>query len=243
MAQGPSLELPTLVSERDVGRLAGLRATGTRLWRQGQKNVADNFVLLSRLARSLGVEVSLLQDIAQGNLDSKGALQELDGYGDFSCSAEEHKALAALAEDIVKEAAKGKLPPIYASSLLRMAKLKMRPAKRQTEPVLFHSKKRLVTWSNDYRPIHFVRFLQCQTICRHGFIDSKHLGALFTPEKAERLANVLALLILMPPRLFSLFVEGLLPQTADLAGPLSERFWVSRSLVNTRLKDFVAHGN
>jgi hypothetical protein len=151
--------------------------------------------------------------------------------------------LAPLAEDIVKETAKGRLPPLYASGLLKLTQLQMRPRAHQEEAVVFHPQKRLVTWSKDYRPAQYVRFLQCQVICRQGFIDAKHLGAIFAPDKAERLANVLALLILMPPHMFSVFVESLLPQTSDLAGPLAERFWVSRSLVNTRLKDFVAHGN
>ncbi|MBC7530631.1 MAG: hypothetical protein H7318_03570 [Oligoflexus sp.] len=97
--------------------------------------------------------------------------------------------------------------------------------------------------SGEARP--YLRFIAGKALFKHllgtGRINSEALNE--TPaEIVDILANVFAGALLIPSELLREEVQKL-DMSFDMIRQLSEIFWVSRSLMNQRLRDFLEHGD
>lgn len=97
--------------------------------------------------------------------------------------------------------------------------------------------------SQEARP--YTRFMAGKALFKHmansGRIPEEILGE--TPQEiTEILANVFASALLIPSDLLRAEVQKL-DMSFDMIRQLSEVFWVSRSLMNHRLRDFLEHGD
>lgn len=85
-----------------------------------------------------------------------------------------------------------------------------------------------------------VRFLAAKAL-GHIVLDPDSIGSQLSEMQLAR-ANQFALLLLMPQRSFGLALREV-DDTKDIVQQLAEMFWVSRSVANSRMKDYFRHGN
>jgi len=77
-----TLEAGEKTSDADIGRLIGLESARTSRWKHGQIAVADAARLLA-LAQSIGVDISILSQVAAGYLRAAEALEIMGSEREF----------------------------------------------------------------------------------------------------------------------------------------------------------------
>jgi Zn-dependent peptidase ImmA (M78 family) len=91
----------------------------------------------------------------------------------------------------------------------------------------------------------FVRFTIAKELFKH-LVKSDHASCLkFKDSPAEVLdiqANIFAGMILVPAKLLRKEVETI-DSSIDIVKQLAETFWVSKALMNQRLRDYMEHLN
>lgn len=85
-----------------------------------------------------------------------------------------------------------------------------------------------------------VRFLAAKALGQI-VLDPHSVGSQLS-ELQDARANQFALLLLMPPRSFGLALREV-DDTRDIIQQLAEIFWLSRSVANSRMKDYFRHGS
>jgi hypothetical protein len=91
----------------------------------------------------------------------------------------------------------------------------------------------------------FVRFVVSKEIFKHLVKSGQPICAKFVDLPAEVLeiqANIFAGMILVPGKLLRKEVENI-DSSIDIVKQLSETFWVSKALMNQRLRDYMEHLN
>lgn len=71
------------VIDQDVGQILGFDPADCSHWKKGKKNI-KSIQAMKKIADHLGVDESLVIDVAAGEITNSEALFEVDGYGSFS---------------------------------------------------------------------------------------------------------------------------------------------------------------
>ncbi len=162
----------------------------------------------------------------------------------------QRKAILSIVQDIIHMGGFVEAP-VYIPELFRLFQgisLQINPEAELATQILHEGeglelKTALISRESDARP--YVRFLAVKTLFRHLILSQHPLCKHFAEVPQEILdiqSNVFAGLMLMPGDMLRKEVERM-DTSFDLIRQLTETFWVSRALVNQRMKDFLEHGN
>jgi Zn-dependent peptidase ImmA (M78 family) len=91
----------------------------------------------------------------------------------------------------------------------------------------------------------FVRFVMAREIFKHLVASNHQIGAPFVGAPSDVLdieANLFAGVLLVPGSLLRKEVDHI-DSSIDIIKQLAETFWVSKALMNQRLRDYMEHLN
>ena len=230
------------VTDQDVGSLLGFDPADCTHWKYGRKNI-KSIQNLNQLAKALDMDPRSLIDISLGKNVLYDALLEYQGYGDFVCSASERETLLQEANKIV-ELANIKALPIFIPEFANLlADVEMNAQENQNELVLARVEqgKHYITWSKGARIGTALRFLLARELAL-VLLNKDSLKDTLCQQKNSIFASRLALFLLMPTHLLQIACSQCDP-ARDTVEQLMVTFWMSRTLVNIRLKDFLMYRN
>lgn len=209
------------ITDQEVGALLSFDPADCTHWKYGRKNIRS-IKNLNTISNGLEVDTKLLIDVVQGRITHTDAYKEFIGYGSFDCTKEQRDVLLKLANETTRKADIQALP-VYPEEIIS----------------LLNNKKEDFDLNAAHNSIE--RFAQFNQIAQR--ILEKE-SANFTQEIVhnENEINLLTLFLLMPTYLLQLAWSKCDP-AFDHLEQLSNIFWVGRSVVNMRLKDFLLNGN
>ncbi|WP_338635310.1 hypothetical protein [Spirobacillus cienkowskii] len=230
------------VTDQDVGALLGFDPADCTHWKYGRKNI-KSIHNMHQLAVALDMDSRTLVDLSLGKYALFDALMEYQGYGEFLCNNEERQILLDEANRII-DVANIKALPIFIPELSGVIEnLEMKADESQNEIILSRNQdgKYLITWSKSERMGAGLRFLIAKEFSVLLLAQPK-MRDMLPLEKNSIFANRLALFLLMPSYLLQIACSQCDP-ARDTVEQLMSHFWMSRTLINIRLKDFLIHRN
>lgn len=230
------------VTDQDVGALLGFDPADCTHWKYGRKNI-KSIQNLNQLANTLEMDPRNLIDLSLGKNDLFDALTEYQGYGEFSCSDSEREILLQEANKIAEEANIKSLP-IYVPEVANIIpNIEVSTVDNQKDLIYsrFEKEKYKITWPKSEKLGTSLRFFLAKELAAY-LISSTVLKERLPQEKVSILSNTLAIFLLMPTYLLQVACSQCDP-ARDTVEQLMTQFWMSRTLVNIRLKDFLMHRN
>ncbi|KAB8029949.1 ImmA/IrrE family metallo-endopeptidase [Fluviispira multicolorata] len=233
---------PEKVTDQDVGALLGFDPADCTHWKYGRKNI-KSIQNINQLANALEVDPRNLIDISLGKNVLYDALFEYQGYGEFLNSADERNTLMQEANRII-ELANIKAVPVLLpelSQVLPDVELKAQEDQKEIVQSRYENGKCLISWQKGERFGTALRFLLAREFAL-VLLSSETLKSELPQGKNTNFANTLALFLLMPSHLLQIACSQCDP-ARDTVEQLMDLFWLSRTLVNIRLKDFLIYRN
>jgi hypothetical protein len=232
------------VTDQDVGALLGFDPADCTHWKYGRKNIRS-IQNMNQLASALELDLRSLIDLSLGKNALFDALLEYRGSGDFLCEAKEREILHSHANSLIQLSGI-QSPPILTPEFSQIfSDIEMKGKEDQDEYVAssFEDGKYLITWKKQERIGTAMRFLMTKQLAetllkKEPLVGHAHLSA----SRHEVLANLFALFLLIPSHLLQIACRQCDP-ACDLVEQLMGRFWLSRTLINIRLKDFLKYRN
>jgi hypothetical protein len=230
------------VTDQDVGSLLDFDPADCTHWKYGRKNI-KSIQSLQNIADKLSLDFRSISDVAQGKVSMLDTLNDFQGYGQFECDPEIRTRLLIEANSLVVKANIQSLP-VFIPELLNALPgiiVKQQEALDELIEENFEEGAFCVSWMKSVKLCGSLRFHLMKRIGR--FYLSSHAARLhLDKEPSDSYCNLFALLLLMPTHLLQLACcQG--DPAKDVIDQFSHHFWLSRSLVNTRLKDFLFYKN
>lgn len=265
------LNFEVKVIDQHVGAILGYDPADCSHWKRGKKNI-KSLQTIHTIASHLDADPRLVSDIVSGKIDLEESLQEYTGYGPFSLSARyceevkreyfrnpgkytsngqlqnldqildtQRNVARTLANEILAEADVQSCPVFIPELAAALPNVLLTEIEFGSGLVSSSVEENISTISFRQGPMRpHVRFLIAREIGR-AFLFSKSVIADNDELTCVKL-NHFASLLLIPGHLLQKAFHQI-DQTRDPIDQLSEIFWVSRSIMNIRLIDFVSHGN
>ncbi len=230
------------ITDQDVGALLGFDPADCTHWKYGRKNI-KSIQNLNQLAKALDVDPRNLIDISLGKNVLLDALIEYQGYGDFSCTKEEREILLTEANSIIERANVRALPifvPEF-SNVFPDIEIKSQENQKDFVQTKEENSKSVISWTKGEKMGTALRFYLAKELAQ-TLMQKEPLKNQLTSIKNPNLANRLALFLLMPTYLLQIAFSQCDP-ARDTVEQLMALFWMSRTLINIRLKDFLMYRN
>lgn len=235
------------VIDQHVGAILGYNPADCSHWKRGKKNL-NSVGTVNAIANHLQVDPSYVADLITGRKDVEESVEEYRGYGSFNLNRapSDERSLQWRAEvhtivnELLARADVRSAPVLIPEVLSVLDRVRVEQASEDLGTLLVVSERgEDGTFLIRYRPGEMKPHLR--------FLIAKEIGrALLDPQEPEDInnarLNIFASILLMPTHLLQQ-VTLRLSHTADLVEQLSKFFWVGRTVVNSRLQDFLAHGN
>lgn len=259
------------VIDQHVGAILGYDPADCSHWKKGKKNI-KSLQTINTIANHLEVDPRFVTDIISGKSDLEESIQEYKGYGAFTLTPKYYDDMkreffrnpsrfavggearnfeqvvdlqrdqaCTITQKILSDANVKSCPVMIPELLQSLPHVTLREGEGIDRPVLttLEDGHYTITFrKGDMKP--HLRFLIAREIGRI------HLYPTLAEQDSDELVaariNLFASLLLVPGHLLQLVTKQL-DHTRDLIQQLSESFWVSRSVVNVRLKDFLTLGN
>lgn len=230
------------ITDQDVGALLGFDPADCTHWKYGRKNI-KSIQNLNQLAKALDVDPRNLIDISLGKNLLYDALIEYQGYGDFKCAAEEREILLKEANRII-ELANVKALPIFVpefANVIPQVEIKSQENQKEFVQTNEEGGKSIISWTKGEKMGTALRFYLAKELAQ-VLLQKEPLKNQLSDPKNPNLANRLALFLLMPSYLLQIAFSQCDP-ARDSVEQLMALFWMSRTLINIRLKDFLMYRN
>ncbi len=230
------------ITDQDVGALLGFDPADCTHWKYGRKNI-KSIQNLNQLAKALDVDPRNLIDISLGKNVLLDALIEYQGYGDFSCAKEERDVLLAEANSIIERANVRALPIFVPEFSNVFPEIEIKSLENQKDFVQTKEEngKSIITWTKGEKMGTALRFYLAKELAQ-TLMQKEPLKSQLANTKNPNLANRLAIFLLMPTYLLQIAFSQCDP-ARDTVEQLMALFWMSRTLINIRLKDFLMYRN
>lgn len=245
------------VIDQDVGAILGYDPADCSHWKKGKKNIRS-LATLKNIADHLNIDEHLLINIASGKVGLEEAVFEYKGYGDFHVKGNQ---LEYFKKEFFKDNSKWSrdhsvksfedLFALDRKAIINLVNQIMEMGKFEETPIylpevcqLFPQFKAETNLElvNDMKP--FMRFQLAKELYKF-LMESAHplmKDLLSSPvELLEIQSNIFAIHLLIPEKLILKEVAKI-ENTIDLVQQLSEFFWVSKTLMNQRLCDYLEYG-
>lgn len=259
------------VIDQHVGGILGFDPADCSHWKKGKKNI-KSLRVVNTIAEHLEVDPRIVTDLISGRADLEESIQEYKGYGAFSLSQKYYDELKreyfrnparftiggearsfeqvtdllrdsslAVVDELLRKAEVASCPVLIPELAAALPGIEFRAEAELPEAVAKATQEgaRFVIRYRDGEMKPHIRFLLAREIGR-ALLSNQLTDT--EDELVSARINHFALLLLMPTSLLQPLMRQLDP-TQDLVGQLAEFFWVSRSIVNLRLRDFFAFGN
>ncbi len=243
------------VIDQHVGAILGFDPADCTHWKKGKRNVRSIHII-NAIAEHLEVDPRVITDIVSGVASLEESLQEYRGYGAFELSQLEPQFLRdgdnlrreesrLLAQEILQKADIRSCPVMIPELFSALSNIRF--LEEEKDDTVSHA---LVTAEKaencyvirvrkgDMRP--HIRFLTAREIGRiflYPELTSEHNDSVVAAQ-----LNTFAMQILIPATLLQVATREA-TNTQDLVEQLSNFFWLGRSVINARIKDFFRHGN
>ncbi len=230
------------VTDQDVGSLLDFDPADCTHWKYGRKNIRS-LQSLQQIADKLGLDSRSLTDIVQGRADRMDTLNDFQGYGSFECEEGIRSLLLSEADILVNRAEIHSLPVFIPELLTVIPAVTIKQFEAQDDLIeeKYENNMHIISWQKHKKLCGSLRFHLMVRVARH-YLKAHSERLQLTKEPAESQTNLFALFLLMPTHLLQL--AGCQSDPAkDVVDQLSNHFWLSRSLVNIRLKDFFLYKN
>ncbi|BBH53661.1 ImmA/IrrE family metallo-endopeptidase [Fluviispira sanaruensis] len=233
---------PEKVTDQDVGALLGFDPADCTHWKYGRKNI-KSIQNINQLAHALEIDPRNLIDISLGKNVLYDALIEYQGYGEFICTDVERNILMQEANRIIELANIKSVPVLLPelSQILPDVELKAQEGQKEVVLSRYENGKWYITWQKGDRFGTALRFLLMREFAL-VMLNSETLKLKLPQDKNPIFANALSLFLLMPSHLLQIACSQCDP-ARDTIEQLMDLFWMSRTLVNIRLKDFLIYRN
>lgn len=228
------------VTDQEVGALLGFDPADCTHWKHGRKEI-KSIQSIHKIASQLDLDSRNLVDLVRGKKNLFELLNDYKGYGDFSCSVSERKLLLDLANSMVGRVQIHALP-VQLSELSGIEPeivFQISEENNRNEAAVECALKEniwVISLPKQRQMGPALRFEAMQTFAK-VMLESKN---------ATRFAvnanhvNLFALFLLTPSHLLQQAYSQCDP-ARDLIDQLARHFWLSRTLINVRLKDFLTH--
>lgn len=230
------------VTDQDVGALLDFDPADCTHWKYGRKNI-KSIQSLHQIADKLGLDARSLADVVQGRTSLMDTLYDYKSYGSFECEESIRSRLNYEATELAKKANILSLP-VYIPELLQAIPgvvVKQQEAQDDVIEESFENEAYVVSWQKKTRLCGSLRFCLLQKVSK--FYLEKHKERLhLNQEVSQAECNLFTLFLLMPSHLLQLASCQRDP-AKDIVDQFSQFFWLTRSLVNIRLKDFFQYKN
>ena len=230
------------VTDQDVGALLDFDPADCTHWKYGRKNI-KSIQSFYQIADKLDIDFRSILDVAQGRTLLMDTIHDYKSYGSFECDADVRSRLRAEAETLVKKANIESLP-IYIPELLSVIpNIQVKSLEAQDELIeeYLENDVHIFAWPKKVKLCGSLRFYLMQKVAAvYLSQNSERLG--LNKESQLNECNLFALFLLMPSHLVQLAACQRDP-AKDIADQFSYFFWLTRSLVNVRLKDFLQYKN
>lgn len=230
------------VTDQDVGSLLDFDPADCTHWKYGRKSI-KSIQSLQLIADKLGLDSRSVADVAQGRTTLLDTVWDFKGYGPFDCEESVRSRLLEEAEFIVKKINTHSLP-VFLPELLTVIPgivLKQQEALEDFIEESYENDTYVLSWQKKVKLCASLRFLLMQKISKHYLsLNSDRLQLPKIPTAEQ--CNLFSLFLLMPTYLLQLASCQRDP-AKDVVDQFSQFFWLTRSLVNIRLKDFFQHKN
>ncbi|APJ04220.1 ImmA/IrrE family metallo-endopeptidase [Silvanigrella aquatica] len=230
------------ITDQDVGALLGFDPADCTHWKYGRKNI-KSIQNINQLAKALEVDPRNLIDISLGKNVLFDALLEYQGYGEFSCTASERELLLQEANKVIEKANVKALPIFIPEFANVFSDVEIKGQENQKDVIhsQYENEKHTITWHKSERLGTALRFLLAKELALY-MLNKDPLKSALPEQKNTIFANRLALFLLMPSYLLQIACSQCDP-ARDTIEQLMAQFWLSRTLINIRLKDFLMYRN
>ena len=230
------------VTDQDVGALLDFDPADCTHWKYGRKNI-KSIQSLYQIADKLGLDSRSLADVSQGRASLMDTVYDYKTYGSFQCDAEVRGRLVKEASILVERANITSLPVFIPELLTAFPNVVVRSQEAQDYIIEenMENGKLTITWPKKTKLCGSLRFYLVHRVAQaHLKANHERLGLEKEPTTAQ--CNLFTLFLLMPSHLVQL--AGCQRDPAkDIVDQFSQFFWLTRSLVNSRLKDFLQYIN
>jgi hypothetical protein len=230
------------VTDQDVGALLDFDPADCTHWKYGRKNI-KSIQSLIQIASKLEIDYRSLVDVVQGRTNAMDTVSDYKSYGMFECDPDVRMRLLSEADALIQKANIYSLP-IYIPELLEvMPGMMVRPQEAQDDLVEETNENgtMVFSWPKKVKLCGSLRFALIQRVASTYLAQhAERLGLSHEPLPEER--NLFALFLLMPSHLVQLASCQRDP-AKDITDQFSHFFWLTRALVNVRLKDFLRYKN
>lgn len=230
------------VTDQDVGALLGFDPADCTHWKYGRKNI-KSIQNINQLAKALEIDPRNLIDISLGKNALFDSLVEYQGYGEFLCLQSERDLLLQEANKLM-EMANIKALPIFIpefANILQNVEIRAQENQKDLIQTKLEQEKYLITWPKGEKFGTALRFLLAKELAQ-VMLSRDPLKSALPVQKNTIFANRLALFLLMPSYLLQIAFSQCDP-ARDTVEQLMGLFWMSRTLINIRLKDFLMYRN
>ncbi|MGY3805085.1 hypothetical protein ACWNT8_13550 [Pigmentibacter ruber] len=230
------------ITDQDVGALLGFDPADCTHWKYGRKNI-KSIQNLNQLAKALEIDPRNLIDISLGKNVLLDALIEYQGYGDFNCLKEDRDLLISEANSVIENANVKALPIFVQEFGNTLSHIEFKTQENQKDFVLTKEEngKIQISWPKGEKMGTALRFYLAKELAQ-VLLQKESLKNQLSNPKNPSLGNTLAIFLLMPSYLLQIAFSQCDP-ARDTVEQLMALFWMSRTLINIRLKDFLMYRN
>jgi hypothetical protein len=259
------------VIDQHVGAILGYDPADCSHWKKGKKNIRSIHTI-STIADHLEIDHRLITDIVSGKMGVEESLQEYRGYGSFGLSQSEAedlrreflRAQGRGSGEMADSRRVDNVLSLQRASIVKVTSDLISKADIRSTPVLLPEIISVIPQidleeaplegtalvESSYRSGRFVIQVRPGEMRPHvRFLVAREVGRLVLNIGAQELEqvvnaklNLFAMLLLLPTPLFQLAAAEAV-HNRDLVEQLTEFFWVSRSIVNARIKDLLLNGD
>ncbi|MES2613988.1 MAG: hypothetical protein V4591_01080 [Bdellovibrionota bacterium] len=225
------------VTDQDVGALLDFDPADCTHWKYGRKNIR-NIQSLHLIADKLGLDSRSVTDVAQGRVSLLDTLSDFKSYGSFECAETIRSKLLFEAESLLKKAEIKSLPVYIPELLSIIPTIAVRQQEAQEDLIEENilDGVHVITWPKKIKLCASIRFFLMQRVS-NLYLQANAERLQISPEVSQAECNLFSLFLLIPTHLVQLASCQRDP-AKDLVDEFSRFFWLTRSLVNIRLKDF-----
>lgn len=226
------------VTDQEVGALLGFDPADCTHWKHGRKEI-KSIHSIHKIANQLELDSRNLVDLVQGKKNLFDLLNDYKGYGGFSCSISERKMILDLANTMIGRVQIHSLP-VQLSELAEMEpEVVFQMSDENLEADVMCTLKQntwMITLPKQKQMGPALRFEAVQTFAKVILENKNTMSFMVGPNHV----NLFSLFLLTPSHLLQQAYSQCDP-ARDLVDQLARNFWLSRTLINIRLKDFLTH--
>ncbi len=231
-----------IVIDQHVGALLGFDPADCSHWKKGKKNIRSIHTI-NTIAESLDIDARLVTDIVSGQVGLEESVQEFRGYGAFESTIDLQREQIFVAAQQLLENADIRSCPVLIPEVLsvcqNIALVQTEPESEKLVETTIELGQNVIRMRKGEMKPH-IRFLLAREIGRVVLHPSLIAAVPFNT--VESRLNTFAMLLLIPSPLLQVATREA-NNSRDLVQQLSDFFWMSRAVVNARIKDFFTHGN